>query len=177
MRFVVRLNARYFRQEAGVGRYVGAARQQWQFVFLYNVVCVCKKEIAVGLDVYGAAVFQETPVPLKKERGCHALACPLHLGVAESKPQFIHFVGSEQLVDVFNLGAEKCHIVEPVFKSLCGACPHARPFYVDSYVVALGILFAKGNGIFPSSAAEFKYKRVGVREGFLVPAALQRAAS
>ena len=54
-----------------------------------------------------SACAEYISIKIQKARGRKTFARFLHLGVGECYPQFIHFAGNEELVDILNFGSKK----------------------------------------------------------------------
>ena len=76
----------------------------------HHVLCICKKEVAVCLEMHNAAINEKAAVTLHEIRACKALADVFHLWVAERQPYLLHLAGSEKAVDNLNVGAQERHV-------------------------------------------------------------------
>ena len=118
--------------------------------------------------------LHDVSVAIHEAGASESLVDLLHLRVAESNPDFRHFVRGKELFNQLDVCSDKGDIAEVGLQGLGGTCPHACSFDVDANEILVGITLSKTNGIFPLAASQFENNGMLIVEVFVVPASLQR---
>ena len=105
--FVIGADAENIIHQSGVVEVVGD-ELYGKPVLLYHVFGVGEHEVAVGLYMDSAAVFQELAVAFHEVGGRKAFGGFLHLRVGEREPYLAHFARSEEAVYDFDVGTQEC---------------------------------------------------------------------
>ena len=169
--FVIGADAENIIHQSGVVEVVGD-ELYGKPVLLYHVFGVGEHEVAVGLYMDSAAVFQELAVAFHEVGGRKAFGGFLHLRVGEREPYLAHFAWSEEAVYDFDVGTQEGNILHARLQGLGSSRPHARPFDIHANEILVGKHASQSHRVLSTAAAQLQHNRIIVLEKLLMPVAL-----